>query len=249
MDRYNIDDKINVLKVILNGQEYKLPINFAKTSQLLNQYISTNEIPFLYDDTSIITIFIKYWDKYKKDFVIRLYEDIVLNKLEFMDLPNYILSEIKILEKSSRSNINIKDLFRKLNFFGYDVIIKSENELDTYLETKRKNMLIEFKKFLEHNCKKNQTIFNYYISLDDINEKITHPFTTNYIIDKINTITKKNILQVSTISRQLSNFNIYYGKYKNKSHIYSILITENNRILNIEILLELKQKESTCWCW
>ncbi len=244
METHNEESK-NVLKIIMNGVEYKLPTAFAKTSELLSSYVCTKETLFIYDDKEVMTIFLKYWDKYTDNFIIKLYEDLQLDRVEFLDLSSYIRATIPL-----QPTINIKNMFKKLEFFGYANIAKAEKRLDAYLDTKRTEILDQFTKYLT-NIKDtyDKHIFKYDILHQDIKNETQNPFSNDLLIHKLNILMKKNILQATTVHKQFSSRNMYHAKFKKDSHIYTVTVNEEKDQLEIQVFIEIEFRNTGCMCW
>ena len=68
------DKSLNLLKIIINGETYFIPFEFAKLSPLLIEYTKKLETLFLYEDKNLLNLIISYWNTDKEMFLFKLYE-------------------------------------------------------------------------------------------------------------------------------------------------------------------------------
>ena len=75
------DKSLNLLKIIINGETYFIPFEFAKLSPLLIEYTKKLETLFLYEDKNLLNLIISYWNTDKEMFLFKLLEYINSNSV------------------------------------------------------------------------------------------------------------------------------------------------------------------------
>src|SRR5690348_11727755 len=96
-----------VLSIILNGEKYLMPTQFANTSQLLSKYVNNPEMLFLYENKEHLDLFIKYYLENKEKFVYKIYNElhngILSNKAGHLFTLLSFKDEMLILEEVAKT--------------------------------------------------------------------------------------------------------------------------------------------------